>query len=311
MSRFRDSCKGNIIRVQAICTASCILAAAAMPAVAAGSAGAEDSMAHRMMLLVMQLGMILFAAKFGHALLEKARLPGVLGEVVAGILIGPYLLGAVSLPGFPHGLFPLATGELPVSPELYGICSVAAVVLLFMVGLETDIRLFMRYSVAGSLVGIGGVTVSFLLGDALAIAFSPALFGERLGFFAPPCLFLGIITTATSVGITARVLSERRKLDSPEGVTILSGAVVDDVLGIVLLAIGMGVISASDRSHGIDWGHIGLIALKAVGIWLTATVIGLLASRRISSLLKHFGDRLSISTSHREADPHGRGYRDA
>jgi len=256
---------------------------------------ADMDIMHRMMMLVIQLGVILFAARLGNILFEKMHLPGVLGELTAGILIGPYLIGSLSIPGFQNGLFPIYTEQFPISPELYGICTLASIVLLFMAGLETDIKLFMRYSIVGSFVGIGGVVISFLVGDLLTIMFSKILFGVTLGFFSPACLFLGIIATTTSVGITARILSEQGKLDSPEGVTILSGAVVDDVLGIVLLAVGLGVMSASKASGNVNWGHIGLIAAKAIGIWLTATVIGLVASRKISVLLKWFRDRSSIA----------------
>ncbi len=273
-----------------------LISAILLPALAFG---AEDSlsvptMTHRMMMLALQLGVIVIAARLGNILFTRIGLPGVVGELMTGVVIGPYVLGRVPLPGFPDGLFHLhdavAVGSIPVSPELYGICTVASIVLLFLVGLETDIGLFLRYSVAGSAVGVGGVAVSFLMGDLMAILFSPMLFGERLGFFDAPCLFLGIISTATSVGITARILSENRKLDSPEGVTILAGAVIDDVLGMILLAIGMGIITASRASGGVDWGHIGAIAVKAVAVWMAATVLGLAAARRISTLLKAFRD---------------------
>jgi len=254
-----------------------------------------NSMTHRMMMLVIQLGFILFAARLGNILFEKMHMPGVLGELGAGIIIGPYLIGAISLPGFPDGVFPINSITFPISPELYGISTVASIVLLFMIGLETNFRLFLRYSFVGSLVGIGGVLFSFLFGDILAILFSQMLFGKTMGIFSPPCLFLGIISTATSVGITARILSERRKLDSPEGVTILAGAVIDDVLGIILLAVGLGIVTASSRSGNMDWAHIGIIAVKAIGIWATATAIGILASGKISLLLKWFRDRTSIA----------------
>ncbi len=271
----------------------------ALASEAAAQDGGSPSMTHRMMMLAMQLGVIVIAARFGNILFTRLKLPGVVGELMTGVIIGPYVLGGLPLPGFPHGLFhvpeSVAVGTIPVSPELYGVCAVASVVLLFLVGLETDIGLFLRYSLAGSAVGIGGVAVTFVLGDVMAILFSPMLFGEKLGFLDAPCLFLGIISTATSVGITARILSERRKLDSPEGVTILAGAVIDDVLGMILLAIGMGIIAASKASGSIDWGHIGLIAFKAVSVWLAATAIGLLAARRISGLLKGFGDRSVIA----------------
>ena len=264
----------------------------------AHASGGESGLTHQMMMLMIQLGVILFAAKIGGMLFDRLRLPNVLGELCAGILIGPYLLGSVSLPTLPHGIFPIATPSFPISTELYGISSVAAIVLLFMAGLETDIHLFIRYSFAGSMVGVGGVVVSFITGDLLCMAFSRTLFGEAYGFFHPSCLFLGIVSTATSVGITARLLSERRKMDSPEGVTILAGAVIDDVLGIVMLTIGLGVIGAmrNGGQEGIRWGHIGMIAAKSFGVWLIATAVGLLAARRISRLLQWFGHRGTIAT---------------
>ncbi|OVE74994.1 hypothetical protein BVX97_06030 [bacterium E08(2017)] len=248
-----------------------------------------------MMMLAIQLGVIIFAARLGSILFEKMKLPGVLGELCSGILIGPYLLGGIPMIGLEHGLFPVFLEGQPIWPELYGITVVASIVLLFMVGLETDIRLFMRYSLAGSMVGIGGVTVSFLMGNLGAVFLLRTLFHQDANFFTPACLLLGVISTATSVGITARVLSKKDKLDSPEGVTILAGAVVDDVLGIIMLAICLGVISSSQESGNINWGNIGIIAAKAVGIWLTATIVGLAASQRISILLKWFKDKSLIA----------------
>ncbi len=252
-------------------------------------------MTHRMMMLAIQLGLILMIARIGNMLFERMKLPGVLGELCSGILIGPWLLGSIGLPGFPDGCFPVFSPEFPVSPELYGICSIASIVLLFMVGLETNIKMFLRYSGPGMLVGIGGVITSFAAGNLLGVFLLPKLIPGTYSMLSPACIFLGIMSTATSVGITARTLSEKRKLDSPEGVTILAGAVIDDVLGIVLLAIGLGVISATADGGSINWGRIGAIAGKAIGIWLGATVLGLLAARRISNLLKHFKDRSAIA----------------
>jgi len=268
------------------------------PAVAAASEGAAGgvTMTHRMMVLVIQLGLILFAAKLGNILFEKIKLPGTLGELVAGMIIGPYALGHLGFYGFAHGLFPApAEGAFAVSPELYGLSAIAAVVLLFNIGLETDLKLLLRYSLAGGLVGMGGMLFSFFLGSATVMLFSQSLFGRPLGLFAPQCLLLGTIATATSVGITARILSDKRKLDSPEGVTILSAAVIDDVMGIILLAIVMSVVTVSKATGGVDWGHIGIVGGKAVGVWLAATVLGLVAARKISFLLKWFGERTSIA----------------
>lgn len=270
---------------------------------ASSSGGHEPDLTHRMMTLVIQLGLILFAARAGGTLFEKLGMPGVLGELCTGIVIGPSCLGKIPIPGFPNGLFHLAEsvqcGTTPVSPELYGICTLASVTLLFLVGVETNLKLLVRYALAGGLVGLGGVVVSFVCGDLIGVWLLPTLGYDNVDFFHPACIFLGVMSTATSVSITARILSEKRKLDSPEGVTILAGAVIDDVLGIILLAIGMGIASASTNtgSASIDWGHIGVVAARAVGVWLSATVVGLICSHYISRFLKNcFEDKAQIAT---------------
>ena len=263
-------------------------------------AGEEVGLTHKMMMLAIQVGIILFAARLGGMCAEKIKLPGVLGELFAGIVIGPYALGGIKIGDFfANGVFPMPAdaGTFPVTPELYGFCAIASVVLLFLSGVETDMKMFVRYSLAGSLVGVGGVVFSFLLGDLCAVWLLPKLFPHFAGitFMSPAALFLGIMGTATSVGITARILSEQKVIDSEEGVTTMAGAVIDDVLGIIVLAIGLGVIDASDDGGAVNWGRIGGIALKAFGIWLGATVIGIIAARKISSLLKLFKSRQAIA----------------
>ncbi|OGV42741.1 MAG: sodium:proton exchanger [Lentisphaerae bacterium GWF2_57_35] len=236
-----------------------------------------------MLRFIFQLGVIIISARLGGFLLKKIlKLPGVLGELVTGMLIGPYALGSLSIPGW-GSLFPLPMTAVPVSPELYAIATLASIVLLFLSGLETDLATFLRYSVVGSAVGIGGVIVSFVLGDLCAIFFHVAD-----SFMSPAALFMGTISTATSVGITARILSEKRKMDSPEGVTILAGAVLDDVIGIIVLAIVVGMSKVAQASGVVNWHHILVIALKALTFWVVCTALGLLLARRVTQLLKLF-----------------------
>ena len=251
--------------------------------------GGHD-MIQRMTAVVFQLGVILFAAWIGGTVFRKFKMPGVLGEIIAGTIIGPYLLGGISLPGFAQGIFPLA-GNFPITPELYAFTTVASIVLLFLVGLETDLDTFLQFSISGTIIGIGGVVVSFLLGNIAAVICFKILFGIQYTMMSPAPLFLGVISTATSVGISARILSEKRKMDSPEGVTILSGAVVDDVLGIILLAIVVGII----KSGSVQWLNVEKIAIKAIGIWLGFTVFGLVFATHIGNFLKRFKDKNSIS----------------
>ncbi|MDP3729955.1 MAG: cation:proton antiporter [Candidatus Omnitrophota bacterium] len=251
----------------------------------------EGDLVGAMTQLVFQLGIIIIAAWCGGKIFERFKLPAVLGEIVIGAIIGPYLLGHLPFPGFPSGLFPLPSG-FPVSRELYGIATIASIVLLFLAGLETDIDAFLRLSFAGPVVAIFGVIFSFISGDLVGVFFSKLLFGINYGFIHPVPLFLGVIATATSVGISARILSDKKKMDSPEGVTIVSAAVIDDVLGIIILAV---VIAMAKSSH-IAWGDISFIALKALGIWLGFTILGLLASGRLGQFLKRFfRDKITIA----------------
>lgn len=238
-----------------------------------------------MTLLILQLAFIIIAARIGGFLFQRfLRLPSVLGELAAGMLIGPYALGAkIPLPGI-GPLFAAGTIGLPVSSELYAIATVASIVLLFLSGLETDLRTFLRYSVVGSIVGVGGLLCSFALGDLCAVAF-----GLAPSFMHPTALFLGTISTATSVGITARILTEKHKMSSPEGVTILAGAVIDDVLGIVVLAIVVGMAKVSRSGEAMEWAHIGLIAAKALSFWIVCTALGLMLARRLTGSLKRLG----------------------
>ena len=251
------------------------------------------SVAAQISILAIQLGVILFAARFCGMAASKLRIPSVLGELVAGIIIGPYVLGSLPLPlhGFEKGLFPILEGaSIPVSLPLYGIATLGSIILLFMSGLETDLRMFFRYSLVGTIVGLGGVIFSFAFGAGLGVV------TLKTGFMDPRCLFLGILCTATSVGITARILSEKRSIDSPEGTTILAAAVIDDVLGIICLAVVMGIVAAGNAgSAAIAWGKIGVIAVKSFGIWLGVTALGLIFAHKIASFLKIFKGSVNFS----------------
>ncbi|HOU22153.1 MAG TPA: cation:proton antiporter [Kiritimatiellia bacterium] len=250
------------------------------------SAAAEP---HPMAQFIIQFGLLIVFTRLGGFWFRRwLRLPGVLGELIAGLIIGPYALGHLSCCGL-GPLFPL-TEAGPVSLELHAIANFAAIILLFLSGLETDLSTFLRYSVAGTIVGIGGVVFSFALGAGCAV-----WFGLAPGWLAPPALFLGAIATATSVGISARILSERRKMDSPEGVTILAAAVFDDVLGIIVLAIVVGMTRSASGGGQLAWGEILAISAKAFGFWIGATLAGLLLARRFSRMLKYFKSPQAIA----------------
>ncbi|MFA6816113.1 MAG: cation:proton antiporter [Lentisphaeria bacterium] len=250
-------------------------------------------LAQQIAILAVQIGVIIFASRIFGVLAKKCKIPSVLGELVVGILIGPYLLGSLALPfkGFADGLFPLLNATPPISPLLYSLATIGSIVLLFMSGLETDLRLFFRYSIAGTLVGVGGIIVSYVFGIGVGVVLL------HYGVMDPRSMFLGILSTATSVGITARILSEKHCMGSPEGVTILAAAVIDDVLGIICLAVVVGMVAAtgSGAAAGIQWSQIGFIAVKSFGIWLGVTGVGLLLAYRIANGLKKVHNSANIS----------------
>jgi Kef-type K+ transport system membrane component KefB len=252
------------------------------------------SITHLMMLLIIQLSVIIISAKVGGFLFQRfLKMPSVLGELASGMLIGPYALGGMfEIPGI-GTLFAEHMG-FAASAELYGIATLASIILLFLAGLETDLAAFLRYSVVGSFVGLGGLVAAFVLGDLCAVLWP----GNGIhSFMDPAALFLGVISVATSVGITARILAEKRKMASPEGVTILAGAVFDDVLGIVTLAIVMGLAKVGMGGGVVNWGAIGWIALKAIGFFVVVTSLGLVFARKITGAIKQFRSReMMVST---------------
>ena len=237
--------------------------------------------------LVFQLGVILLAAKLGGEVCERfLKIPPVLGELGAGILIGPFALGGIDIPGLGPLFEDLTSGHsadagfvLPISDSLWSIAQIGAIVLLFSAGLETNLRQFLRYAGPASIVALGGSVVPFILGVAVTVAF-----GYADGFTDPKALFVGAIFTATSIGISVRVLGDLRRLDTAEGVTILAAAVLDDVLGILILTVVLAIAVEGEFSAS----STGLIALKTIGFWVALTGLGVWLAKRISDLFGRF-----------------------
>jgi Kef-type K+ transport system membrane component KefB len=234
--------------------------------------------------LLIQLAVILFAAKLaGEIAVRYLKLPPVLAELGAGVVIGPFALGGIAIPGF-GPLFPIpevdgAPAVIPVSNELFALAQLGSIFLLFTIGLETNLRQFLRYAAPATAVALGGLILPFGLGVGATV-----LLGFAEGFTSPQALFMGAIMTATSVGITARVLGDLNRLDSPEGVTVLAAAVVDDVLGILVLTVVVGIGTAESFSLG----SVGLIAFKAIAFWLGLTLVGILAAPYIERIIGRF-----------------------
>ncbi len=208
--------------------------------------------------ILISLVVILLAAKLGGDVFERFEQPAVLGELILGMLIGNlHLVGIDIFEPFKHDL------TLEVLAEL------GVIILLFEVGLESSVREMMKVGLASFMVAVFGVITPFFLGWGVGYVFLP-----DASIYVH--IFIGATLTATSVGITARVLQDVGKIKSREAKIILGAAVIDDILGLVILAVVAGIIAAVGSGHGdgASSGMILWIILKAVLFVVGAIVIG-------------------------------------
>lgn len=201
-------------------------------------------MPHSADIFLLELFAIFVWAKVFGEIFEQMSLPGVLGEILAGIVLGPH-----------------ATGLVTPSETVGSIAEVGAIFLLFTVGLETRPSDLIRVGRASLRVATAGVAVPFVLGFGYL-----ALLGEP----RHEAVFVGAAMVATSVGITARVMKDMHVLHTHVARIILGAAVFDDILGMVLLTIVTGMAAG----QGFQWLHIGVLIAEAIGFAIFMIFIG-------------------------------------
>ena len=206
--------------------------------------------------VLLGLAVILLLAKLGGVLFERWKQPPVLGELLIGIVIG-------NLQFF--GLIDLTF--LRQQPVLDVLAEIGILLLLFEVGLEWTVRDMLRVGWSALLVAVVGIVVPSLLGVGTAKLF----FGAESGYTH---LFIGTILCATSVGITARVLQDLGKTTTPEAKLILGAAVIDDVLGLMVLATVSTMIQAAAGGTSINAGVVLLIVGKAAAFLIGTLLLG-------------------------------------
>ncbi|OFV94173.1 MAG: sodium:proton exchanger [Acidobacteria bacterium RIFCSPLOWO2_12_FULL_65_11] len=216
--------------------------------------------------LVLSLAIILIVAKLAGHVAVRFGQPSVLGELLAGVIIGN-----LTLVGF-TGLEHLRSDE---GIEL--LAELGVILLLFQVGVESTVGQMLKVGLSSFLVGTLGVAGPFVLGWGVGAWLLP---GESV--YAH--IFLGATLTATSVGITARVLKDLGQSHSGEAHVILGAAVIDDVLGLLILAVVTGVIAAADQGAALSFAAIGGVVLKASLFLVGSLVLGVYLSPRLFSL---------------------------
>ena len=201
--------------------------------------------------VIIAVGILLAAAKLMGELFSRIKLPIVLGELLAGMIIGPFALGAFLL--HPE------TGEsiLKIGPELRTLGEIGAIVILFMAGLEMTPKEFLRGGKASFTVGTLGVVVPFFAGLLVFQAF---------GFDALQAMMIATALTATSIAISIQVLKEFNKIKSPEARLIIAAAVVDDILAIAVLSV-VTSFGGSEALENVDLLDVTFTILKVLGFF--------------------------------------------
>ncbi len=194
--------------------------------------------------MLLQLALIIAATKLSGVLSAKLNQPTVFGKLLIGIIIGPSLLGL------------LQPGEL-----IKALAEIGVIILMFLAGLETDVAEFKKAGYGSTVAALGGVILPMGIGT---------LFVWQTGAPLLVALFIGTVLTATSVSISAQTLRELGRLQSPIGMTILGAAVIDDVLGIVVLTLVLGL--AAGTSGGI--AAVGIVIAKMVAFFLISLMVG-------------------------------------
>jgi Kef-type K+ transport system membrane component KefB len=223
--------------------------------------------------VLLALAIILVAARLGGELAVRVGQPAVLGELLVGVV-----LGNLTLAGF-HGLEFLKTDSTVDMLARLGV-----ILLLFEVGLESTVGQMLKVGISSLLVATLGVVAPFALGWATSAWLLPAS-------SAYVHLFIGATLTATSVGITARVLQDLGRSQSTEARIILGAAVIDDVMGLLILAVVGGIIGAAAHGTTLSGLQIGLTIGKASLFLVGALAIGTVVSPRLFRLASRLQSR--------------------
>ncbi len=234
----------------------------AAPASAAEGSAHADPVAT----VVLSLAIILLVAKLGGDLATRVGQPAVLGELVCGVVLGNLTL--VGFSGLEH-----VRSDVMVDM----LARIGVLLLLFEVGLESTVAQMVQVGLSSFLVATFGVAAPFALGWGVGAWLLPQA-------SAYVHAFLGATLTATSVGITARVLQDLGRSQSSEARVILGAAVIDDVLGLVILAVVSGVIAAANLGGTMSYASIGLIILKATVFLVGSLALGVVISPKLFSV---------------------------
>ena len=198
---------------------------------------------HTNLTFIFDLVVILATASIGSLVCSSLGYPKILGQILGGVIIGPSLLGFVE-----HSTF------------ISNIAEIGVILLMFIAGLETNYQELKRSFDKSFIIALGGIVVPFGLGVL-------GIYLMRDNFQLSEAIFTGVILTATSMGITIQTLSEMKKLNTKQGISILGAAIIDDIVGIIILTIVLGIFGKGHTS-------IAILILKILLFFFILSIVG-------------------------------------
>ncbi|MBC8502312.1 MAG: cation:proton antiporter [Nitrosopumilus sp.] len=213
---------------------------------------------------IIGVGILLFAAKLMAELFLRLKLPIVLGELIAGMIVGPFALGGLQI----------VDGKqlLQINDEIRILGEMGAIVILFMAGLEMTPKEFLKGGKAAFVVGTLGVVIPFFVGLAVF---------QFFGFDALQSMLIATALTATSIAISIQVLSEFGKIKTPEARLIIGAAIVDDILAIAVLSVVTSIAGSDGGVDNIDITEIVITILQVLGFFAIMLIVAVVVIPKV------------------------------
>ena len=213
---------------------------------------------------IIGVGILLFAAKLMAELFLRLKLPIVLGELIAGMIVGPFALGGLQI----------IDGKqlLQINDEIKILGEMGAIVILFMAGLEMTPKEFLKGGKAAFVVGTLGVVIPFFIGLAVF---------QLFGFDALQSMLIATALTATSIAISIQVLSEFGKLKTPEARLIIGAAIIDDILAIAVLSVVTSIAGTDGGVDNIDITEVTITILQVLGFFAIMLIVAVVVIPKV------------------------------
>ena len=224
---------------------------------------------------IVEISILICAAKILAGVFSKLELPEFLGELFAGIMLGPYALGSLKILGFQL---------ITLNEYVLAFAQIGAIMILFVAGLETSFARFRRASVKSVIIGTSGVIIPLVLGVYVF---------QALGYDWNTSLIIGVVLAATSIAVTVKTLEQLKKHGSEESDVLISSAVIDDVLALIVLAIIISMITTHITPRMFD---VGWLIFKTIVFWLILLFSVVFIAPRLIGIADRWQARGTVET---------------